>query len=62
MKAIDNFFRNHKEKDGGPAEIRYVKDESELMKFVPEIADQLHINHDVAFKSVMEYGKHRGWV
>ena len=62
MKAIDNFFRNHKEKDGGPAEIRYVKDESELMKFVPEIADQLHINQDVAFRYVMQYGKDRGWV
>jgi len=62
MKAIDQFFRNHREKDGKPAEIRYVKDESELMKFVPEIADQLHINLDVAFKSVMQYGKDRGWV
>ena len=62
MKAIDQFFRNHREKDGGPAEIRYVKDESELVKFVPEIADQLHINTDVAFKSVMQYGKDRGWV
>ena len=62
MKAIDQFFRNHREKDGGPAEIRYVKDESELMKFVPDIANKLHISRDVAFKSVMQYGKDRGWV
>lgn len=53
MIAIDRFFRNRG--------ITYANHE-ELMKFVPEIADQLHINQDVAFRSVMQYGKDRGWL
>lgn len=49
------------QKDGKPAEISYASRE-QLVEFVPEIADQLRINTDVAFRSVMGYGKDRGWV
>ena len=61
MEAIDKFFREHIEKDGKPAEISYAS-QKQLIEYVPEISDQLHINTDVAFKSLMEYGKHRGWI
>lgn len=61
MNGIDQFFREHRDKDGKPAEISYASRE-QLVEFVLEIAEQLHINTDVVFRSVMEYGKHRGWV
>lgn len=61
LKAIDRFFREHRGKDGNPAEIGYANRE-ELTKFVPEIASQLHITTDVAFEYVMQYGRDRGWV
>lgn len=53
MKAIDRFFRDRN--------ITYAN-RDELVKLVPEIADELHISTDVAFRSVMQYGKDRGWV
>lgn len=53
MKAIDRFFKDRN--------ITYAAEE-QLVKLVPEIVDELHISTGVAFRSVMQYGKDRGWV
>jgi hypothetical protein len=53
MKAINQFFTDRNIRHVAPAE---------LVKFVPEIVDELHISTEVAFRSVMQYGKDRGWV
>jgi len=61
MKTIDIFFRQHKDVDNKTAEINYASRE-QLIEFVPDVAEQLHINKDVAFRLVMQYGKDRGWI
>lgn len=61
MKKIDRFFREHRDRDGKNAEITYAS-QKQLMEFVPQIAEQLHIKGDVAFRLIMEYGKDRGWI
>jgi len=61
MKAIDRFFKEHRGEDSKPAEISYASRE-QLVEYVPEIAEKLKISRDVAFRSVMQYGKDRSWI
>ena len=61
MKAIDQFFREHREPNGEPAEITYTRKDN-LIEYAQKIAEQLHIERDVAFRSVMDYARDRGWL
>lgn len=61
MKKVDAFFREHRDKNGGRAEIVRL-DREGLVDIVPEIAKMLGVGEDVAFRDVMEYGKHRRWI
>ena len=61
MKNINWFFREHMDSDNKTAPIGYASRE-QLVEYVPDVAEQLHINKDVAFRLVMQYGKDRGWI
>lgn len=61
MKSINWFFREHKDSADKTAPIGYASRE-QLVEYVPDIAEQLHIGKDAAFRLVMQYGKDRGWI